>query len=256
MTAIAILSWKSTEILEKTILSYTKENLFSFFDEKIILLQEATQEDISIAKKYNIPYISTESNIGIEGAWRMILETVKSEQILILENDCPLIEKKSEIKKQLKTALDLLSKNIVNVVRLRSIKNPGEKFETTKKYKSYYQTALGVFKRFLRPIKSKKLIGSSIYVINNPEILHSHEIKKYNDHCFLTNSSYISWTNQSVLFNKNFVLNTLLNRVKTYPSSRTVNGFQDIERALNCKWWRKNKFPIAVCKGLFTHRRD
>jgi uncharacterized protein YqgV (UPF0045/DUF77 family) len=255
MPAIAILSWKSSEILERTILSYTKENLFSFFDEKLLILQEAAQADIKVAKKHKIPYITTKKNIGIEGAWRLILDNIKSEQILILENDCPLIESKLEVKKQLKTTLNLLTKKTVDIVRLRSIKNPGEKFETNKKYQSYYQTSFSFLKRFLKPTKAKKLIGSSIYVIGNPETLHPDEIKKHNSHCFLTNSSYINWTNQSVMFNQSFVRDTLLKRVKSHPSTRTVNGFQDIERALNCKWWRKNKFPVAVCSGLFTHTR-
>ncbi|MCH9753784.1 MAG: hypothetical protein K0T99_02650 [Alphaproteobacteria bacterium] len=256
MPAIAILSWKYPEILERTILSYNKQKLFDLFDEKLLVLQEATETDIKIARKYNIPYVSTKKNIGIENAWRMILETVKSEQILILENDCPLIETSKESKKQIQTAIKLLSKKSVDIVRLRSCKQPGEKFETIKKYKNFYQTPLSLLKRIIRPIKAKRLIGSSIYALDNPDITHPNEIKKFNSHCFITNSAYINWTNQSVMFNKSFVKEVLLERVKNYPNNRTVNGFQDIERALNCRWWRINKFPVAVCKGLFTHSRN
>ena len=255
MKAVCILSWRSPEILEKTLETYKKNKLFDFFDEKLILFQEITQEDINVATKYGIPYLSTEKNIGIEAGWRKILEHVQSDYVLMLENDCPVIEPSTVIATQLNTAIELLSKDIADIVRLRSITAPGEKFDTINKYKSYYCNNCCFIKRLLRPFKARRLIGSAIYSISNPDKKHPHELKKYNSHCYITNSAHLNWTNQSVIFNKRFVLHTLLNRVQTHPSNRLLNGFQDIERALNCQWWRKSKFPIGVCSGIFTHQR-
>jgi len=255
MKALCILSWKSHKILDKTLKTYAENNLFDFFDEVVVFLQEATQDDIAIAKKYNLSYLVTKKNIGIDGAWRKILTALKSQFVLMLEDDCPLIENNNAIKVQLKIAEELLKTNRVNIVRLRSIEYPGDKFNTIDKYRYYFCNSLGWIKRIFRPLKAARLIGSAIYSISNPDEKHPNEIKRHNQHCYITNSSHLNWTNQSVMFNKNFVLHVLLERVRTHPSSRTLNGFQDIERALNCSWWRKSKFPIAVCTGLFTHRR-
>jgi len=256
MKAICILSWKNPKVLTKTLETYKKGNLFDFFDEKLIFFQEITNEDKAIAKKFNIQCIGTEKNIGIAEAWELILKHIQSNYVLMLENDCPLIESRKVTEAQLKTAYNLLSSDVAKIVRLRHTKTPGDKFETTEKYKNYHTANFQIFsflRKIFRPFKAKRLIGIAPYVVSNPEQVHHNEIRKFDEHSYLTNSSHINWTNQFVMFDKEFVLEVLLERVKNYPSNRTLNGFQDIERALNCSWWRKNKFSIGICKGLFTH---
>ena len=75
-------------------------------------------------------------------------------------------------------SINLLNEHKVIQVRLRSRKNPGEPFVGLRKYKNYWSdNIISKTKRFLRPSKAHKLIGTSVYCIENPEIIHHHFVK-------------------------------------------------------------------------------
>lgn len=256
MLTICILSWKSHKTLLSTLNSYVKGNLFKYADETLIFFQEISSEDIEIAKQFKLNYLGAKSNIGIEGAWKEILNHAKNPNILILEADCPLIEPEAEVKTQLKQSIDLLTNNKADIVRLRHRFETGYKFNILDKYKKLFADNWSRrILRFLRPNKTLKILGAAIYAHNDPERIHPQYIEKYNDNTYITSSKHLNWTNQSIMFRKDFVLNTILPYVEKHPSSRTLNGFQDLEKSLNCKWWRKQNFKIAVGLGLFTHIR-
>jgi hypothetical protein len=51
-------------------------------------------------------------------------------------------------------------------------------------------------------------------------------------------------------------LEVVLARVARHPDPRTINGHQDIERALNRPWWRRQAFAMGHAEdGVFTHAR-
>lgn len=256
MLAICILSWKSHKTLLKTLESYKKSNLFNYADENLIFFQEISAKDIEIANRYGLNYMGSEKNLGIENAWQTILENVKSPFVLFLEADCPLIEPEEEVQKQIATSIDLLKSDIVDIVRLRHRYETGYKFNILQKYKDFYGSGLkNTLLRWLRPGKAKRLLGASIYANENPEQIHPKEITKYNPTTYITSSKNMNWTNQSVMFKKELMLEQLLPYIRTHPSSRTLNGFQDMEKSLNCRWWRQQDYKIAIGKGLFTHVR-
>src|SRR5690606_25149152 len=100
----------------------------------------------------------------------MLAESVASDYVLMLENDCILIEPESQIASQLQLAVRRLVKGEVNVYRMRHRWNPGEKFDTIVKYRKYHLdkgegfSFKKCFMRVLRPDKYKKLIGTAPYV--------------------------------------------------------------------------------------------
>lgn len=260
--SLAIITWRNFEKLELTLKSYQDGGLFDAISDCILVSQETSEAERSIAKQYGLRLVENPKNLGIEGAWRCALSNIKNNFCLVLENDCPLIESREATFKELNCAKELLKSGTADVVRLRSRKAPGAKFYNIEKYSRYYETDLKSsdlktkltkqLRRCLRPFKAKRLSGSSVYALNQPEKYHKR-IKKIQNNTYLVPSSILNWTNQSVMINKDFMMDTLLERVKTHPSSRALNGFQDIERSLNSRWWRRSNFWIAVTSGLFTH---
>lgn len=260
--SLAIITWRNFEKLELTLKSYKEGGLFDAIEDCILVSQETSDAERNIAIKYGLRLVENSKNLGIEGAWRCALNNIKSNYCLVLENDCPLIERKVTTQQELMFAKGLLQNGKADVVRLRSRSEPGAKFYNIEKYSRYFEieptpsdrkTRLTKkLRRYLRPFKAKRLSGSSVYALSQPEKRHKR-IKRIQKNTYLVPSSILNWTNQSVMINKDFMVNTLLERVKTHPSSRALNGFQDIERSLNSRWWRRSNFTIAVTSGLFTH---
>ena len=94
-----------------------------------------------------------------------------------------------------------------------------------------------------------------MYVFKNPEKQHPDEIKKLTNGFFLVSSSNISWTNQSILVDKNQYLEIIIKKAELSNIKRGPGGFKNVEMELNIPWWRKKQFRIIVAPGLFTHKR-
>jgi hypothetical protein len=72
----------------------------------------------------------------------------------------------------------------------------------------------------------------------------------------MTDSRYRNWSNQAVLVERRYFFDVVCRRVEERPDPRLVNGHQDIERALNRRWWRHRRDPMGhAAEGIFTHRR-
>ncbi|NRP59762.1 glycosyltransferase family 2 protein [Marinobacterium sp. xm-d-564] len=260
--SLAIITWRNFEKLELTLKSYQEGGLFDAVSDCILVSQETSDAERNIASQYGLRLVENPKNLGIEGAWRCALNNIKNNYCLVLENDCPLVESKATTLQELIFAKDLLENGTADVVRLRSRKAPGAKFYNIEKYSRYFEIEptssdrktilVKQLRKYLRPFKAKRLSGSSVYALSHPEKRHKR-IKRVQNNTYLVPSSILNWTNQSVMIHKDFMVDTLLERVKTHPSSRALNGFQDIERSLNSRWWRRSNFTIAVTPGLFTH---
>ena len=68
-----------------------------------------------------------------------------------------------------------------------------------------------------------------------------------------------------MLVERRYFFDVICRRVEEHPDPRLVNGHQDIERALNRRWWRHRRdpmghaaegvLPIAVSTGNFQRER-
>ena len=257
---LCILSWRNRDKLRTSLESYRANGLFELFGEIRILFQAAEDEDYTIAREFGLEAIGLEQNIGIAGAWEYLLRQMKSHYVVFMENDCPLVEGPETVERELRQGLELLQSWQVDVYRLRSRTQPGSKFYNCEKYRRYYPVAedsamqrmlLGL-RRLLRPGKAKRLLGSAPYCVKNADRVHP-QIRRLENGVYIVPSAHLNWTNQSVMFEREWMLDVLLERVKTHPSNRSINGFQDIEMALNCPWWRQQGFRIGLGEGLFTH---
>lgn len=254
--SIGILSWQGYDSLVNSLFSYEKNGLSQLTDQKFICLPEFTKEGIKIAEKFNYQPILITKNIGILGGFKKLAEVMPKGPLLLLENDLELIEKEETTFDQLKLSLELLSKHQPIQIRLRSRLNPGEPFVGIKKYNQYWSDNLFCsLKRLIRPTKAKRLIGTSTYILDNPEERHPNEIKKLSNGFYLVSSSVINWANLAILVDSDSYLNTIIKKAEAVNSKKHVNGFKNIEIQLNNSWWRQKEFKILVAPGLFKHNR-
>ena len=254
--SIGILSWRGYDSLVNSLLSYEKNGLSCLTNDKFICLPEYTKEGIQIAKKFNYKPILIKNNKGILEGFKTLAEEMPKGPILLLENDLPLIEKKQKTFTQLKKSIEFLSMHKVIQIRLRSRISPGEPFVALKKYQQYWSDSMvSRTKRFFRPTKAEKLIGTSTYLLEYPENRHPQKIQKLSDGFHLTSSLFLNWANFAILVDRDKYLDIIIRKAEATKSNKHINGFKNIEIELNNSWWRKQKFDIIIAPGLFTHNR-
>ncbi|RRQ20236.1 hypothetical protein D5687_10390 [Guyparkeria sp. SCN-R1] len=262
---MGILSWKAPKTLSKTLETYADGDLFSLFDKRRILFQEMSEQDREVADAFGLAAEGTAANTGIFGGVKALLEGLECDYVLLLENDCPLIESHDESARQLSAALFDAEEFGIPVFRFRSLRQPGQDFATLEKFRRYFDdkvrpdSAPGAWlprmRRALRPGKARRLQGIAAYATAEPERVFPAVFRRTDRGSLVTASPYLNWTNQSILVRRDWMLDKMLPYVEANPSSRRVNGFSDIEKELNRPWWRHQQIPVGLVPGLFTHER-
>ena len=254
--AIGVLSWRGYDSLENSLYSYKKNGLSNMTKHKFVCLPEYKEEGIKIVEKYNYKPILIQENLGILGGFKKLAKEMPKGPILLLENDLELIENKRETYSQLQKSIDLLNEERLIQVRLRSRKSPGEPFVGLIKYKNYWSDNLiSRTKRFFRPSKAHRLIGTSAYYHEEPDRIHPNIVKKIYDKFYLVPSSVLTWANLAILVDRDVYLETIIKKAEQSKAKKHINGFKNIEIELNNSWWRNNEFKILIAPGLFKHNR-
>ena len=254
--SIGILSWKGYNSLRNSLLSYKENGLNNLTDQKYICLPEYTQKGIELSKEFGYRPILFKKNIGILNGFKELAKKMPEGPLLLLENDLPLIEDKKETFNQLSQSIKLLYKNKVSQIRLRSIKEPGEPFHGIEKYNRYWEeNFFSKFRRTFRPLKAKKLIGTSVYVEDKPHLKHPKYVFHLSKGFYSLSTKVINWSNLAILVDRNFFLNVIIKEAENTERKNNVNGFKNIEIELNKTWWRKQNWKIIISPGLFTHVR-
>ncbi len=254
--SIGILSWKGYKSLNNSLESYERYGLNKITSSKFICLPEYSDEGVKISKKYNYKPILFNNNLGILRGFKELAKEMPDGPLLILENDLPLIENKEETFIQLEKSVGYLYKYNAAQVRLRSKKNPGSPFVAIEKYKKYWDNNLyASLRRLIRPLKARRLIGTSVYVSDYPEIIHKDYISKLSNGFFSVSSKVLNWSNLAIIVDKNFFLNVIINQAEKIKNKNKINGFNNIEIELNSSWWRNKNWKIIIAPGVFTHKR-
>lgn len=266
--SLGILSFKAYNTIDNTLGHHSgNKNLFKHLSEVKVFFQTFCNRDKEIAEKYGVNYQYREENIGIQAGIRWVVENMKSDYILYLENDFIPLYDVNYMLETLKKSIKLIEDGKIDMMRLRSRFRAGEPFEDVKKYtkmfvpKQIHKDFVDYNKivktnkliKYIRPLKAIKISARSLYIEQNPEQICKY-IKKYDENTYIVDSCVLNWTNNPTLISKKLFLE-LLDYADKHPSSRTVYGFQDLEKPLNCRWWRKQHFKIGVCDGIFTHNR-
>ncbi len=257
---MGILSWHGHQSLENALQTYADEDLFSLFDECVIFLPEPDADVRRVAQKFPLRIEEGRENAGIFAGMCSVAQHLNTDYILFLENDCPLIESHDEAERQLNTSLELLAQNDVIVARMRSVRNPGEAFDTLDKYKRYFDPGLlPALRRTLRPSKANRLSGTGIYQQSkgtDPAQKHAKFIKQAENGFYRVSTRAMPWTNQSILIRRSDFLDIIVPYAQSRKTTRKVNGFKNLEVELNqSRFWTQSGWDIACGPGLFTHAR-
>lgn len=258
-----ILSWHGYETLAVSLATYPAEGFLDLFNERVIFFPEITEQGRQLADRFGFRAEGQAENRGIMDGFRGLTSTMASETVVLVENDCPLIEAAGEAQAQVERAVSLLEENRAIVVRLRSRRDPGEAFDTVEKYRRMYpaaeasmmQRTYGAALQRLRPDKAQRLIGTAPYVEPEPARRFPSVISDIGDGFYLTPTAVTTWTNQSIAINRRFFLDTIIARADQINDRRTVNGFKNLEIEINGQWWRSQPWAVAIAPGIFTHRR-
>ena len=254
--SIGILSWKGYDSLYNSLQSYERYGLNSLTKSKFLCLPEYSSRGIEIAKNFGYKPILFKNNIGILNGFKSLVLNMPDGPVLLLENDLLLIENNKTTFNLLKQSLDHLYKYNAAQVRLRSIKDPGEPFHSIKKYNNYWGFGTSkLLKRYLRPNKAKKLIGTGIYIEKFPHLKFSKYISKLENNSYLITSEIMNWSNLAIIVDRNFFLEVIIKEAEITDSKKKINGFKNIEIELNKSWWRDKRWNLIITNGLFKHLR-
>lgn len=254
---ISILSWRGAETLRSSLESYTSAALFDEFSEAQVFLPEPDKAVLDVANRFDIRINTIPQNLGIMENMAASAGAMSTDYILMLENDCPLIEPVAEVRRQIKKSLDLLKRDDVIMSRLRSVRAPGQAFSGLAKYRSLYDGSLKSYiTKTFRPDKLRRLTGYALY--DGPESLekHSKHFKNVGQGFYLVDASVMPWTNQSILIHRETFLNKIIPLARSVKTKRRANNLPNLEIELNkTPLWRNSGWKIACGPGLFTHER-
>jgi len=188
----------------------------------------------------------------------------------VLENDIEVIADPEPTAACLRTALEDMRREEIPVFCLRSRERPGQGMGGARKFARSHGVEEplhpGIAARRATPwdrlamrrkhLTLDRFLGNAVYVEAAPERRFPHAWRRLPSGNLVTTSRYRNWSNQAVLVRRDFLLNVVLARTASHPDPRTINGSQDIERALNRPWWRRQKLAMGHARdGVFTHAR-
>lgn len=273
---LAILAYKAPVTTAASIRNHQENGLYRLFDDVVVCFQSASDEDRQMAEECQIRAVMRPENLGIQGGFRWAWESLKTDYVLILENDIPVCVSPESMKAQLQQSLQALIEGKVDLVRLRNRFNPGEQNRFASMYSRFWpirckdprwadtevldeSSALVKWvRRCLRPGKATRWCGRSPYLEQHPDQLFPKYISALAPDFFVVDSWVLPWTNQCTLISKS-LMGTLLDYADAHPSRHIHNSegnkLPTLETPLNCFWWRWKHFRIGLPEGVFTHCR-
>lgn len=265
--SLAFLSWRAPLTLRQTLEAFFGRVNVSDFSDAYVYFQEISIEDRQMAEDFSLRVFGNDRNLGIREGIKQAVLSASTPYVLFLENDCRLLKgiDRRDFLFQLERGLRDMEKFQLHVMRFRHRFHPGADYGGIQKFLEYWpqepasDSSVLKMKRILRREKAVRLAGQSVYVDEFPE-------QRFADSCdwisrlpsgnLRVSSGVMPWTNQSILIDREKFLNELMPYAEAHPTSRSVNGFPDLEKELNCRWWRKSKFSVGVSDpGLFGHVR-
>lgn len=266
--SVGLLSWRAAQTIANTLSRYREDGDFaSRFAEFKVFFQECSPSDRAVAERFGVAFEGRADNIGIQDGMRWVVESLTGEFVLYLENDFNLAVPPDEACAEIEAARNWIESGRVDMVRLRSRFDPGLPCTAPVKYSSVFRpkdvdprfrlhdqlVTPNPLVRWLRPFKARRIAARAIYVEREPE-RRFPQIFRREPEGLVTTSAFLNWTNNPVLIRRELFLR-IADYADAHPSHRTVGGFQDFEKPLNCRWWRAQKFRIGLPDGIFTHNR-
>jgi glycosyltransferase involved in cell wall biosynthesis len=254
--SLAILTWKAPKTLQHTLQNL--EPILDFFDEKIIVCQESDPDEIALAREFGFKAVVLETNVGIQNGMKLAFESCTKELVLFLENDLVLKTGREAAERILTAISTELAEGRAEFAKLRYLPESRKM-----NFRRYWRLANGRPQRrllgYLRYGVANSMAADTLHFDISPGLASRHLVD-LGGGVYQTSSRYSKWENLAVFARRSFFLDVLIPFAETHPTSRTVNGYPDLEHRINSKknksWWRDNNFKLLIAKpGLFGHRR-
>lgn len=267
---VGVLSYRAHRTLERTLASHRAAGLFELPARYFVFFNAIDDADRRLADRWGVEVVGAPANRGICGGFRGIAEEARTRFLLVLENDIEAIAGPGPTAECLRTAVADMIREDVPVFCLRSRTRPGQGMSGAGKFARSYGVEAplhpGVAGRRAgwwdrvamrrKHLTLERFIGNAVYVEAAPERRFCRAWRRLPSGNLVTTSRYRNWSNQAVLVRRDFLLDVVLARVAMHPDRRTINGHQDIERALNRPWWRRQEVAMGHARdGVFTHAR-
>lgn len=251
------MSWRGAETLKRSLESYSSAGLFEEFTQCQIFLPDPDDAVLEVCSNYDVSIKTIPKNLGIMENMAAAATNLDTNYIVMLENDCPLIEPLAVVRRQISKSLELLQREDVIMSRLRSIEEPGQAFLGLDKYRRLFDGTLRAkLTRALRPDKVRRLTGYALYDGPHAISRHSHYFEPVDDRFYLVDTAVMPWTNQSILINRQFFLKEIIPLARSVKTGRHANHKPNLEIELNkSRVWKQSNWKIACGPGLFTHER-
>jgi hypothetical protein len=268
LVSVGVLSFHAPQTISRALQALGKSGLIECAGEFFVYFNAITGEDVEIADEACVRYEGSPENRGIYGGFRAIAEIAKNPYVLILENDIVPAPGSSAPRCVESCVADMIEHDI-KVFSLKSRLHPGQGAPGAKYMKTFGVSepllpglaprktgALDRLRMFLEHGGIDKFRSAAILCEREPEKAQPGAVRRLPSGNYLTDSRYRTWGNQAVLVERRFFLDVVCRRVEEHPDPRLVNGHQDIERALNRRWWRRQRYPMGhAAQGAFTHWR-
>ena len=283
---LGMLSWYGYDMLKTTLDSYKNAGILELFEEKIIFFQEIDEEGRALAQEYGFEAFGNDKNIGIYGGTRTLVECMKSEYVLVLENDMQFIGDLKTAVFQISTGLELVkSQKVVKASlingRLSRLEKDCKRFNLffPPPHYSQWKKLVAAIRRI---IKREKALGQMGDVVDHMDNAHRiFDFVKYDEKLkfFFISSKYRMFKSQAIIIERQFYIDTILNQIeKMYcPKKILINGYKPMDSMLQRShrfhkpplyyimrhkliaarsWWSQQEYPVAVVEnGLFVHDR-
>ena len=241
--SIGYLSWKRYKIFDQTLKSHKDKGLFNIIlpINRIIFFQEISERDKEIALKYNCKYIGNDKNIGISKGFAELVNECKTEYIIFCENDWFMLEDNLTCENVLTDCIKILENNKADIIKLRSIDNPGNPmFSKPKNIEEWKKQDCSKY-----PYKLE-----SLNWVENPISYYGDYIKKWsgNYDWFITDERHQKWSNNIFISRTEFLKNKILPIIDKFKNLDKYTGLEKCLIDLE-----KINFTIAAGKGLFSH---
>lgn len=256
MISLGVLSWRAHETLRRTLTSYAA--LRPLVDEAVVFFNEISDHDRALAAEFGFRAEGSPDNLGLLDGTRGLFSCLHGDQVLSLQNDCPVNVPPDVLAARLADARAALASGAADVVRLRDRFAPG--FSDAPNFLKFYpgpgtaDTPALRLNRLLRPFKARRLIGRAVAVLPDPAAAFPSVFRREGD-LFIADSRYLNFTDQPFLIGRDLFARLFDYAEFHRAGSRTLNGRPVLEIILNCRWWRAQRFRIAVSDGVFAHAR-
>ncbi len=268
LVSVGVLSFRAPQTISRALEAHRESGLAGCTGEFFVYFNAISEDDRRVANEAGVRCEGSADNSGIYGGFRAIAEIAKNPYVLILENDIVPLPG-ARVRECIESCLSDMIEHRIATFGLKSRFNPGEGGIYRKYVKTFgvmdpiapglspHRTGrLAKLRMFLEHGSIDKFRANSMFCERHPDEAQPNAVQKLPSGNYLTTSRYRTWGNQAVLVERRYFLDVICRRVEEHPDPRLVNGRQDIERALNRRWWRLRRDPMGqAAEGVFTHRR-